>query len=429
MAAYIITRTAQQYLTLRTSLRWFTVFVAAGLLSCALFALEQAGHATAEHAHTPSFARQELAPSAPLLTDTPTATPTCVSTSDYVFTQQTGATIVPGTADVGSHCNDCIITMTLPFAYDLYGSPHSTAWASSNGVLKFDNGNVSATNSCLPNIFILNSIMAYWDDLRTDGTGTGVFTSVSGVAPNRIFNIEWRACINSGVACTSATMDFEVRLYEGQDRFDIIYALLAQPGTSASVGVAGSNIGRYTQFECNTGGLSNGLRLLGRLTATCITPTVTPTITLTRTPTISPTPSNTFTVTSTPTPTNTPTSTSTATPMPGCWSIYDSPNPPFDSFSLNDVGAVSSTDVWAVGTLYSSNVVTGQALIEHWNGSYWSIVTALVPNADEVSLEQIAVVSANDVWAVGYYRVAGTSRYQTLAMHWNGISWAQVLNS
>ena len=45
-------------------------------------------------------------------------------------------------------------------------------------------------------------IAVLWDDLRTDdnsgctgypGDTCGVYTSVSGTAPNRVFNIEWRA--------------------------------------------------------------------------------------------------------------------------------------------------------------------------------------------------------------------------------------------
>jgi hypothetical protein len=245
-----------------------------------------------------------------------------------VFAQSTGASIVAGATDIGSHCDECIITVTLPFSYDLYGTAHTTAWASSNGVLKFDNGTVVATNSCLPNIFILNSIMPYWDDLRTDGTGVGIFTSITGSAPNRIFNVEWRACINTGAPCTGATMNFEVRLFEGLDVFHIIYGTIAQTGGSATVGVEGPSIGRFTQFSCNTSSLSSNLRLVGSLTATCITPTNTPTHTLTRTVTDTSTPTVTSTITNTPTnsatntrtntPTITRTPTLTPTPTIGC---------------------------------------------------------------------------------------------------------------
>ena len=40
-------------------------------------------------------------------------------------------------------------------------------------------------------------------------------------------------------------------------------------------------------------------------------------------------------------------------------------------------------------------------LTEHWNGTAWSVVAS--PNAGTInSLQSVAAVSANDVWAVGY---------------------------
>src|SRR4051812_8207842 len=38
---------------------------------------------------------------------------------DYNYTESSG-TIVPGTEDTGSHCDDCSTPITLPFAYTLY---------------------------------------------------------------------------------------------------------------------------------------------------------------------------------------------------------------------------------------------------------------------------------------------------------------------
>ena len=48
--------------------------------------------------------------------------------------------------------------------------------------------------------------------------------------PNRIFNIEWRAVYyNAGSGTGNA--NFEVRLYEGQSRFDVIYGNLTNSNT------------------------------------------------------------------------------------------------------------------------------------------------------------------------------------------------------
>src|SRR5437763_1757722 len=77
---------------------------------------------------------------------------------------------------------------------------------------------------CLPNPNFYNAILAEWSDLLMTasvcGPNCGIYTSVSGSAPNRIFNIEWRACLTQGTGC-GGQVDFEVRLYEGQNRFDV----------------------------------------------------------------------------------------------------------------------------------------------------------------------------------------------------------------
>src|SRR4029077_3905633 len=123
---------------------------------------------------------------------------------------------------------------------------------------------------------------------------------------NRIFNIEWRNQYFPG----SGTVNFEGRLYEGQTKFDIIYGQVDQTGSSATVGVQ-KDTSTFTQYECNTGGLTNGLLVQYTLGAGC--PGVTP---------VCPSP--------TPTPSQTPTSTATATatvpvtPTPSpCAVLYD----------------------------------------------------------------------------------------------------------
>src|SRR5207247_1684330 len=75
---------------------------------------------------------------------------------------------------------------------------YTSANVSSNGNLQFVTSNIAYTNECLPSTTITGpTIFPFWDDLRTDGTSCtpgpcGIFTSTSGSAPNRIFNIEWR---------------------------------------------------------------------------------------------------------------------------------------------------------------------------------------------------------------------------------------------
>ena len=112
-----------------------------------------------------------------------------------MITTATGQSIVPGTVDTGIHCDDCTGTIAFPFPVYLYGQSYTNAEASSNGNLQFTSADTSWTNECLPTSVapIQAAFFPYWDDLRTDGAGEGVYTATTGSAPNRVFYVEWRA--------------------------------------------------------------------------------------------------------------------------------------------------------------------------------------------------------------------------------------------
>ena len=104
------------------------------------------------------------------------------------------------------------------------------------------------------------------------------------------------------------------------------------------------------------------------------------------------------------------------------WSIVASPNSGTNSNVLNSVAVVGSSDVWAVG--YATVGTRDTTLTEHWNGSAWSIVAS--PNRGASSgnyLNSTTVVSTSDVWAAGYETSAPNT---TLIEHWNGTSWSIV---
>ncbi|MGI8586143.1 MAG: S-layer homology domain-containing protein [Chloroflexia bacterium] len=93
----------------------------------------------------------------------------------------------------------------------------------------------------------------------------------------------------------------------------------------------------------------------------------------------------------------------------GCWTVVSCPNVNTAPNELLAVAAVAANDVWAVGD------GSGGTLIEHWDGSSWSIVPS--PNVGS-DLAGVAAVAANDVWAVG--------DPGTLTEHWNGSIWSVV---
>src|SRR5476651_240976 len=60
------------------------------------------------------------------------------------------------------------------------------------------------------------------------------------------------------------------------------------------------------------------------------------------------------------------------------WSVSPSTNMGPGNNDLNGVAAIADNDAWAVG--YASNGVANRTLIEHWDGSNWTIVPS--PNAN-----------------------------------------------
>ena len=103
------------------------------------------------------------------------------------------------------------------------------------------------------------------------------------------------------------------------------------------------------------------------------------------------------------------------------WSIETSPNTiATQNNILNSVACVSASDCWAVGYHWTGEIA--QTLIEHWDGSAWSIIPS--PNnsitADNI-LHDVTCVSTSDCWAVGY-SFNGTAK-QALVMQWDGTDW------
>jgi hypothetical protein len=135
----------------------------------------------------------------------------------------------------------------MPFRAKLYNRNYSRVIVGSNGTIGVvANGNPSRP-ACLPDSQFNYAILPFWDDLTTGGTGNGIFTSVSGRAPNRIFNIEWRARrISDG-----ASVNFEARLYESSTRVQFIYNLPPTGNTDATIGLQKDTGSQFLQYQCD----------------------------------------------------------------------------------------------------------------------------------------------------------------------------------
>src|SRR5213593_1180261 len=103
------------------------------------------------------------------------------------------------------------------------------------------------------------------------------------------------------------------------------------------------------------------------------------------------------------------------------WEVVASPSVGTGANSLVGVASVADNDAWAVGWAYNSRLGAYRTLIEHWNGTNWSVIKSRNATNGYNFLNGIAVVAANDVWTVG--QAANGNTYNTLVEHWNGVAW------
>ncbi len=115
------------------------------------------------------------------------------------------------------------------------------------------------------------------------------------------------------------------------------------------------------------------------------------------------------------------------------WSTVRSPNPGspascsrFNSGNvLNAAAAVSRSDVWAVGFSFSCSALL-KPMILNWNGRHWSVVPNPALNVnDNAALNGVVALASDNIYAVGY-QPAPNGAVLTLIEHWDGTSWSVV---
>ncbi len=108
------------------------------------------------------------------------------------------------------------------------------------------------------------------------------------------------------------------------------------------------------------------------------------------------------------------------------WRITASPNPAGGFHTTNTLGgivAITPKNAWAFG-FYEKATTTFRTLIEHWDGTKWSVVPSPNSGSGENTLAAGVAKSATDIWAVGYRGDPGHRR--TLTEHWDGSRWSVV---
>jgi hypothetical protein len=113
------------------------------------------------------------------------------------------------------------------------------------------------------------------------------------------------------------------------------------------------------------------------------------------------------------------------------WSVVPSPSEPSPGGGyLNGLACVSPTDCWASGAATDATGMASGVLMEHWDGSGWSIVPTAIPASTTGSiLSSISCTNTSQCWAVGSsgsFGGGGGSGFQPSSFieNWNGSAWS-----
>jgi len=85
---------------------------------------------------------------------------------------------------------------------------------------------------------------------------------------------------------------------------------------------------------------------------------------------------------------------------------------------LEGIGAISPSDVWAVGFISENGALNGVAQAFHFDGTQWTLASA--PGGQAARFNAVAAVASDDVWAVG------ENNQKTLIEHFDGKQWQLV---
>lgn len=196
--------------------------------------------------------------------------PERTDTYGYACATSTAGPYQPGDRQLALTGDNTTERVDLPFPLPLYGKTYGQAWIGTNGTVSFGGNNTADVNGDIPSAATPNAALyPFWDDLVVGaaGSGSGVFTAVTGTAPHRSYVIEWRE-----VSHWSAQPDkFSFSAAIGEDG-TVRYSYKGTGGTgikggsTATVGVENATGTDAYRYSLNTPVITDGLSVAFRTT-------------------------------------------------------------------------------------------------------------------------------------------------------------------
>lgn len=104
------------------------------------------------------------------------------------------------------------------------------------------------------------------------------------------------------------------------------------------------------------------------------------------------------------------------------WELVPSPTSGAGGDSLTAIDGAAANDIWAAGTTSGNNPI----LLQHWNGTAWSLATApdIGIGTNALTISALVMPAANEAWIAGYYGLYGSET--PFVLRWNGLTWSSV---
>lgn len=183
----------------------------------------------------------------------------------YGYTCTTGKQPwVEGTDKLTLAVGDSTVSaFTLPFTFNLYGTPYTGGRIGVNGGVVFNGTSLSNSNVAIPSTATPNAALyALWDDLYLD-ENSAVYTTVTGTSPHRTFVVEYRDI--AFYTPRTARLSFEILLGEdgsvGYRYKDIDPAVSKETGAEATIGIENHTGTVAFPYSVNQPALSDGLSI------------------------------------------------------------------------------------------------------------------------------------------------------------------------
>ena len=150
--------------------------------------------------------------------------------------------------------DDAGVSIPFGFTFILYGEVVTAIGASSNGYMSTGTALTDFANDCIPTTDEPNGLISpFWDDYSLNDHGD-IYSQIDGSPGSQCLTIQWDDL--GGFNNTSASFNFQVKLYEGSNEIEFQYGLIdggtaPSDGSTQTVGIENGDGTEGVEVSCD----------------------------------------------------------------------------------------------------------------------------------------------------------------------------------